>query len=75
MITPETLAVLRCPNDPRRESKLILEEDVKIFCERCRIQFKSKEGLPSLLLDEAILPEGCTSLKSLPCRTGEAAKV
>lgn len=69
MISPETLAVLRCPMDSRRETTLVLEDDVKLFCSRCRVQYKTKEGLPILIIDEAILPEGCEAIDDLPCRS------
>lgn len=68
MVTPETLALLRCPMDPKREAHLILEQDTRLLCGRCRLQFRIREGLPSLLIEEATLPDGCTHASQLPCQ-------
>lgn len=67
MITEELLAILRCPMDPRREARLALE-DARLLCARCRLQFRIREGFPSLLVEEATLPDGCPSLNALPCQ-------
>ena len=67
MVTPEMLEILRCPMDPRREAKLVLEE-TRLLCSRCRLQYRIREGFPSLLIEEATLPEGCASVKQLPCQ-------
>lgn len=67
MIDAKYLEILRCPIDPKREAKLVID-DIKIVCERCRVQFKSREGFVSLVPDEAILPEGCAQISDLPCR-------
>ena len=68
MITPEMLEILRCPMDPAREAKLVIENDTRLLCGRCRLQFRIREGFPSLLVEEATLPEGCTSTAQLPCQ-------
>jgi uncharacterized protein YbaR (Trm112 family) len=68
MITPEMLEILRCPMDPKREARLVVEEDIRLICSRCRLQYRIREGFPSLLLEEATLPDGCASLKKLPCQ-------
>jgi uncharacterized protein len=68
MISPETLAILRCPFDASRQTPLVLEDDIRLKCTQCSVQFKIREGLPSIMPDEAILPEGCPDAKSLPCR-------
>jgi uncharacterized protein YbaR (Trm112 family) len=67
MITQEMLDIYRCPMDPRREARLVLE-DARLLCGRCRLQFRIREGFPSLLVDEATLPEGCPSPSHLPCQ-------
>ena len=67
MVTPEMLEILRCPMDPKREAKLTLE-DSRLYCSRCRLQFRIREGFPSLLLEEATLPDGCPSQNHLPCQ-------
>jgi uncharacterized protein YbaR (Trm112 family) len=66
MISPELLEILRCPLDPR--SARLAVEGNRLVCERCRLRFKIKEGFPSLLAEEAELPEGCESLRDLPCQ-------
>ena len=71
MITPEHLEHLRCPIDPRREARLVLEEEeTRLLCARCRVQFRVRDGLPSLVLEDATLPEGCARLDQLPCQKG-----
>jgi uncharacterized protein len=67
MLDEQYLEILRCPIDPSREAKLVLD-DVKVVCSRCRVQFRSREGFLSLVVDEAILPDGCPKLDKLPCR-------
>jgi uncharacterized protein YbaR (Trm112 family) len=67
MIDEKYLEILRCPIDPKREAKLVLD-DIKVVCARCRVQFKAREGFLNLVVEEAILPEACTNIKQLPCR-------
>jgi uncharacterized protein YbaR (Trm112 family) len=66
MISPELLEILRCPMDPSR-THLILDGD-RLVCERCRLRFAIKDGIPVLIVEEAELPAGCTSLNELPCQ-------
>jgi uncharacterized protein YbaR (Trm112 family) len=67
MITPEMLEILRCPIDPKREARLVVE-DTRLQCSRCRVQFRIREGFPSLLIDEATLPQGISSQNQLACQ-------
>ncbi len=67
MIDAKYLEILRCPIDPKREARLVID-DVRIVCERCRVQFKAREGFLSLIAEEAILPEGCSRIEELPCQ-------
>src|SRR6476659_265267 len=67
MVTPEMLEILRCPMDPKREAKLVVE-DSRLYCSSCRLQFRIREGFPSLLIEEATLPEGCPTFDRLPCQ-------
>jgi uncharacterized protein YbaR (Trm112 family) len=69
MVTPELLALLRCPIDPKREATLVLEDEVRLVCSRCRVQFRTREGIPSLLHEGATLPDGVSSTAKLPCQT------
>jgi uncharacterized protein YbaR (Trm112 family) len=66
MLTPETLAMLRCPIDPTRTAAL-LDEETHLVCERCRVRFRVRDRIPNLISDEAELPDGCNSVKQLPC--------
>jgi uncharacterized protein len=67
MVTPEMLEILRCPMDPKREARLV-REDTRLLCSRCRLQYRIREGFPSLLVEEATLPDGCLTLGDLPCQ-------
>jgi uncharacterized protein YbaR (Trm112 family) len=67
MVTPEMLEILRCPMDPKREARLVVEE-MRLLCSRCRLQFRIREGFPSLLVEEATLPDGISNLNQLPCQ-------
>lgn len=72
MISPELLEILRCPLDPSR-TRLSLESDC-LVCERCRLRFPIKDGLPVLVVEEAGLPPGCRNLSELPCQREAAAE-
>ncbi len=66
MISPDLLAILRCPLNPSR-TRLLLE-DGRLVCERCALKFPIKDGFPVLVVEEAELPPGCDSLADLPCQ-------
>ncbi|GIW80270.1 MAG: hypothetical protein KatS3mg105_2077 [Gemmatales bacterium] len=72
MVNQELLEILRCPLDPSH-TKLNLEES-SLVCERCALRFPIKDGLPVLVVEEAQLPDGCSSLEQLPCQTGSDGK-
>jgi uncharacterized protein YbaR (Trm112 family) len=72
MISPELLEILRCPMDPTRTARL-QEEGGALVCQRCRLTFPIKEGIPCLLVEEASLPPGCDSPAALPCQQQQAA--
>jgi uncharacterized protein len=72
MISQELLDMLRCPNDPSH-TRLELAED-KLVCTRCRLKFSIREGIPSMLVEEAELPPGCESLEELPCQKEKQGK-
>ena len=66
MISPQLLDLLRCPLDP---SNTRLDQTAEgLVCQRCRLQFPVREGIPCMLPEEAQLPPGCASLDNLPCR-------
>jgi uncharacterized protein YbaR (Trm112 family) len=66
MVTQEFLDLLRCPLDPS-STRLDLVGDA-LVCQRCRLKYPVKDGIPSMLPEEAELPPGCASLDALPCR-------
>src|SRR5262249_2218863 len=66
MVSPELLAILRCPLSPSK-TKLVLEDN-HLICERCYLKFKIKDGFPVLVAEEAKVPPGCESLGQLPCQ-------
>ena len=66
VISPELLAILRCPMDPSH-TPLELDQD-RLVCSRCRVVFPTREGFAALLIEEAKLPEGCSSIEQLPCQ-------
>jgi uncharacterized protein YbaR (Trm112 family) len=69
MIKAELLALLVCPLG---KAPLRLEEDV-LICTRCGPRFLIKDDIPNMLIEEAELPPGVTSLADLPCvKSGEA---
>ena len=66
MISQDLLDILRCPYDP---SHTRLEAGADgLVCQRCRLTFPMREGFPSMIVEEAILPAGCASHADLPCR-------
>jgi uncharacterized protein YbaR (Trm112 family) len=72
MISPQLLDLLRCPLDP---SNTRLDQTADgLVCQRCRLQFPVREGIPCMLPEEAQLPPGCHSLENLPCRKQPAAR-
>ena len=66
MISQDFLDLLRCPLSPS-EVRLEAADDA-LVCERCRLRFPVKDGVPSLRIEGAELPPGCPSLDDLPCR-------
>lgn len=71
MLSPEFLELLRCPMDPG--TTRLEEVENALVCQRCRLKFAIKEGIPSLLVEEAELPPGCHSLQDLPCQQAARA--
>ena len=63
MISQELLDLLRCPLDP---SHTRLEAGNNgLVCQRCRLVYPVREGIPSMLVEEAVLPAGCASIADL----------
>lgn len=72
MVSQDLLDILRCPMDPSH-TRLALEQD-HLICERCKTNFKIKDGFPVLIIEEAELPPGCASVEQLPCQQAAAKK-
>lgn len=65
MLPEKLMAILVCPLG---KSELRQEEDA-LVCVRCGPRFKiTRYGYPNLLIEDAELPEGCGSLRDLPCQ-------
>jgi uncharacterized protein YbaR (Trm112 family) len=69
MLSEELLALLVCPMG---KAPLRREGDT-LICTRCGPRFAIKDDIPNMLIDEAELPPGCSSLAELECvKTGDA---
>jgi uncharacterized protein YbaR (Trm112 family) len=63
MIDPKFLEILCCPLGKAD----LKEENDFLICTSCGLKYPIREGIPVLLLDEAILPEGVKSISDLKC--------
>ena len=72
MLSPETIAHLRCPIDPARATALVLDDDFHLFCSGCRVRFPTPDNIPCMIPDDAILPAGVREIAKLPCRNRKA---
>ncbi len=69
MVNEALLSVLVCPMG---KAPLRQEGDV-LICTRCGPRFLIKDDIPQMLIEEAELPAGCSSLANLACvRAGDA---
>jgi uncharacterized protein len=68
-ISQDLLDMLRCPMDGH--SRLIAEGE-QLLCSRCRLVFPIQDGFAKMIVEEAGLPAGCSSLDQLPCQQGRA---
>jgi hypothetical protein len=64
MIGKELLNVLCCPIGKAP----LNQKDETLVCVECGVVFKIKDGIPILLTDESILPDGINSISELKCR-------
>lgn len=65
----DLLDLLVCPMG---KAELRLEGD-KLICTRCGPAFRIIDGIPNMLIEEAELPPGISSIEDLPCvKEGEA---
>lgn len=63
-IDPDLLQILRCP---LTKSRLRLEGDF-LIAETGGLRYPIRDGIPVMLMEEATLPEGVTSLEELKKR-------
>jgi uncharacterized protein len=69
MANEELLALLVCPLG---RAPLKREGD-DFICTKCGPRFKVEDDIPNMLIEEALLPEGTSSVADLPCvKSGEA---
>jgi len=70
MIAEDFLDKLRCPLSPS-EVRLVQVDD-GLVCQRCRLTFPIKDGIPSLRVAAAVLPPDCACIEDLPCQRKSA---
>ncbi|RPI18530.1 MAG: Trm112 family protein [Ignavibacteriae bacterium] len=63
MIEQALLEILRCPIGKVK----LKEENNFLVCTRCGLKFPIKDGIPVILLDEAVLPEGVKHISEIKC--------
>ena len=69
MVNEDLLALLVCPLG---KAPLRRDGDT-LVCTRCGPKYAINDDIPNMLIDEAGLPEGCSSLGDLPCvQSGDA---
>ncbi len=69
MLSEELLKLLVCPMG---KAPLSRDGDI-LVCSECGTRFSINDDIPNMLIEEAELPPGCTSLADLKCvRTGLA---
>lgn len=57
------LALLRCPVG----RVPLVDRDDRLECPRCGLAFPIRDGIPVLLLEEAILPDGAAHISEICC--------
>ena len=72
MLRPDNLDQLRCPLDP--DATRLEPGEGCLVCQRCRVRFPIREGIPSLLISGAELPEGVRTIDDLPCQRQPSAE-
>jgi uncharacterized protein len=65
-MTNDLLTILRCPIDPQRAATLVRDE-LGLRCDACGVHYPLKNGIPILIADDAILPDGVDKIGQLPC--------
>ncbi len=62
-VHPDLLRILVCPMG---HADLRLE-DGWLVCTRCGPRFKIDDGIPIMLIEDAVLPPGISRIEDLPC--------
>ena len=71
MISDHFLSLLVCPM-----GKVPLQRDGDhLTCSHCGTQFSIKDDIPNMIIEEARLPAGCSTLADLACVKEGLAKV
>ena len=71
MISDHFLSLLVCPM-----GKVPLKRDGDhLTCSHCGTQFSIKDDIPNMIIEEAQLPAGCSTLADLACVKEGLAKV
>ena len=64
MIDRDVLEMLRCPLGKSR----LKQENNTLVCIKCNVKFTITDDIPNLIIDEAILPAGVSSISELECQ-------
>ncbi len=67
-ISPAFLEALVCPFG---QAPLELNGDL-LICTSCKASFRINDGVPEMMRETVILPEGMESPDALPCQSGDA---
>ena len=57
MISKELLDILACPACDDRPPVVLSADDAWLVCEKCGRRYPVRDGIPVMLIDEAVLPE------------------
>ncbi len=71
MVSEQFLSLLVCPMG---KAPLNRDGDA-LICSQCGTRFSIKDDIPNMIIEEAELPPGCSSLADLACVKEGQAKV
>ncbi|NOY81487.1 MAG: Trm112 family protein [Kiritimatiellaeota bacterium] len=57
MINKELLDILACPACEDRPPVRLSEDEAWLVCDRCDRRYPIRDGIPIMLVDEAVLPD------------------
>jgi len=69
MVKKELMDILACPLD----HKPVQLRGEQLVCTGCGLKFPVKDDIPVMLLDEAELPNGVTSIEELESKVGDGS--